>query len=40
LLHKGKTPSKAVTAVARELAGFIWSVLYMQAEIGCDENVA
>lgn len=40
LLHKDKTPSKAVTAVARELAGFIWSVLYMQAEIGCDENVA
>ena len=40
LLHKDKAPSKAVTAVARELAGFIWSVLYMQAEIGCDENVA
>lgn len=28
LLHQGKPPGKAVTAVARELAGFICSVLY------------
>jgi transposase len=26
LLHKGKTPQKAITAVARELAGFLWAV--------------
>lgn len=26
LLHKGKTSQKAITAVARELAGFIWAV--------------
>jgi transposase len=26
LVHKGKTPQKAITAVARELAGFIWAV--------------
>ena len=27
LIHRGKMPCKATTAVARELAGFIWSVL-------------
>ena len=27
LVHKGKLPCKAVTAVARELAGFIWSAM-------------
>jgi transposase len=27
LVNRGKTPCKATTAVARELAGFIWSVL-------------
>ena len=27
LVHKGKLPCKATTAVARELAGFIWSAL-------------
>jgi len=26
LLHKGKPPQKAITAVARELTGFIWAV--------------
>jgi len=26
LLHKGKSPQKAITAVARELSGFIWAV--------------
>jgi len=26
LIHKGKTPQKAITAVARELAGFLWAV--------------
>ncbi len=26
LLHKGKSPQKAITAVAREFAGFIWAV--------------
>ena len=28
LVHRGKAPVKAVTAVARELSGFIWSVLF------------
>jgi transposase len=27
LVHRGKLPCKAVTAVARELAGFVWSAL-------------
>lgn len=40
LLHKGKTPGKAVTAVARELVGFIWSVLYPQAQEIPGENAA
>jgi transposase len=26
LIHAGKSPQKAVVALARELAGFIWSV--------------
>jgi transposase len=26
LLHKGKSPQKAITAVAREFAGFIWAM--------------
>ena len=28
LVNRGKAPTKAVTAVARELSGFIWSVLF------------
>ena len=40
LIHKGKTPGKAVTAVARELVGFIWSVLYPQAKEITGENAA
>jgi len=31
LINKGKRANKAVTAVARELAGYIWQVLYTQA---------
>jgi len=30
LVNRGKPPNVAVTAVARELVGFIWSVLYPQ----------
>jgi hypothetical protein len=30
LVHKGKSPSKAVTAVARELVGFVWAGLRLQ----------
>ena len=26
LIGRGKRPAKAVTAVARELAGFIWAI--------------
>lgn len=39
LLNKGKTPHCAVTAVARELVGFIWQVLYTWvAIVPEDEN--
>jgi len=31
LVNRGKSPNKATTAVARELVGFIWSVLYPMA---------
>ena len=30
LVNKGKMPSKAIIAVSRELAGFIWSALLIQ----------
>ena len=30
LVNKGKMPSKAIIAVSRELAGFIWSALLLQ----------
>ena len=40
LLHKGKPPGKAVTAVAREFAGFIWSVLHPGAQAEAGENAA
>jgi transposase len=30
LVHRGKLPTKAVTAVCREFVGFIWAVLYLQ----------
>lgn len=33
LLNRGKPPVKAVTAVARELAGFIWEVLWTWAGV-------
>jgi len=32
LCNKGKSPNKAVVAVARELVGFIWSVLAVQGQ--------
>lgn len=31
LLNRGKSPNKCTTAVARELVGFIWAVLYPMA---------
>jgi transposase len=40
LLHKGKPPGKAVIAVARELAGFIWSVLYPGVQEKAGEDAA
>ena len=30
LVHRGKLPTKAVTAVCRELSGFLWAVLYLE----------
>jgi len=33
LVNKGKLPKVALTAVAREFVGFIWSVLYLHAEM-------
>jgi len=30
LVHKGKLPTKAVIAVARDLVGFVWAVLYLK----------
>jgi transposase len=27
LIGRGKAPGKAITAVARELAGFIWAIV-------------
>ena len=30
LVHRGKLPTKAVMAVARELAGFVWAALYLK----------
>jgi len=32
LVHRGKLPTKAVTAVARELLGFLWAVLYLRGQ--------
>lgn len=40
LVNKGKPPTKAAAAVARELAGFIWSVLYLQGRDGPVLNAA
>ncbi len=34
LVHKGKVPTVAATAVARELAGFIWATLYLKDQAG------
>ena len=30
LVHHGKLPTKAATAVAREMAGFIWAMLCLR----------
>ena len=40
LVEKGKLPTKAATAVARELAGFIWAALYLkeQAPVYCRQR--
>lgn len=40
LVNHGKSNKLAVTAVARELVGFIWSVLYTGVEVVSDEDVA
>ena len=32
LVWKGKAPTKAVTAVARELVGFLWAALYLRGQ--------
>jgi transposase len=40
LVGQGKLPKLAVTAVARELVGFLWSVLYTQIEVVSDEDAA
>lgn len=36
LVNQGKTTNVAVVAVAREMVGFIWSVLYTQVEVISD----
>jgi transposase len=33
LMHRGKTPQKIVTAIARELSGFIWGMMNGKIEI-------
>lgn len=40
LINKGKSPNKAVTAIAREFAGFIWCVLHTSIEIEHEEEAA
>ena len=40
LIHSGKVHNKATAAVARELVGFVWSVLHTLAEIVPDEGAA
>ena len=40
LIHQGKPHCKAVTAVARELAGFIWAVMHTHIEIATEEDAA
>ncbi len=37
LVNKGKSPNKVAVAIARELAGFIWSVLHTLIEIVPEE---
>jgi hypothetical protein len=32
LVNRGKPTTKATTAVGRELVGFIWAVLYREAQ--------
>jgi transposase len=32
LVNRGKQPNKATTAIGRELAGFVWAVLYREAQ--------
>ena len=40
LVHKGKSPGKAVTAVARELVGFVWAMLRLKDPAAPGENAA
>ena len=40
LVHKGKSPGKAVTAVARELVGFVWAMLRLKDQAAPGENPA
>jgi transposase len=40
LVNRGKSHNLAVTAVARELVGFIWAVLYTRVEMVLNKDVA
>jgi transposase len=35
LVHRGKAPQEAITAVARELSGFVWAVMQPQEAAAC-----
>lgn len=35
LVHRGKAPQEAITAVARELSGFVWAVMQPQESAAC-----
>jgi len=39
LVEKGKSTNEAVVAVARELAGFIWSVLHVRVELAPGQSL-
>ena len=39
LLNRGKAPAKANMAVAREMAGFVWSVLHSADDVGLESVV-
>ena len=39
LLRRGKPPQKAVVAVARELAGFLWAALVLYPQLPPQEAI-